>query len=78
MNPCTAWIASCSAFTRISSIPAWLAVLCRNCRHARAAQPFRDLFDREFAYLARLWTVASTRAQFESRYNPYISRRHGI
>jgi hypothetical protein len=58
--------------------PGWLAVLCRNCRHARAAQPFRDLFDREFAYLARLWAVASTRAQFESRYNPNISRRHGI
>lgn len=58
--------------------PGWLSVLCRNCRHARVAPPFHELFDREFAYLARLWAVAATRAQFESRYNPNISRRHGI
>ena len=56
--------------------PAWLSVLCRNCRHARAVWPYRELFDREFAYLARLWAVANSRAQFESRYNHAISRRH--
>jgi hypothetical protein len=56
--------------------PGWLSVLCRNCRHARVAAPYRDLFDKEFAYLARLWAVAATREQFESRYNHAISRRH--
>lgn len=55
--------------------PGWLSVLCRNCRHARVAAPYRDLFDKEFAYLARLWAVAATRAQFEARYNHAISRR---
>jgi hypothetical protein len=56
--------------------PGWLSVLCRNCRHARAAEPYKELFEREFAYLARLWAVASTRRQFESRYNHAISTRH--
>lgn len=56
--------------------PGWLSVLCRNCRHARAARPYHELFDREFAYLARLWAVASTRRQFESRYSHAISSRH--
>jgi hypothetical protein len=56
--------------------PGWLSVLCRNCRHARTVPAYRELFDREFAYLARLWAVAATRAQFESRYNHAISLRH--
>jgi hypothetical protein len=58
--------------------PGWLSVLCRSCRHARAAAPYLELFDREFAYLSRLWAVASTRAQFESRYNHAISRKHDV
>lgn len=56
--------------------PGWLSILCRNCRRARDAAPFRDLFDTEFAYLARLWTVATSRQEFESRYNRAISVRH--
>lgn len=56
--------------------PGWLSVLCRNCRHAKDATPYRDLFDKEFAYLARLWAVAMSRRQFESRYNRAISARH--
>jgi hypothetical protein len=56
--------------------PGWLSVLCRNCRHAREAAPYHDLFDKEFAYLARLWAVATCRQQFESRYNRAVSARH--
>lgn len=56
--------------------PGWLSVLCRNCRHAREATSYLDLFDKEFAYLARLWAVAMSRQQFESRYNHAISARH--
>lgn len=58
--------------------PGWLSVLCRVCRHARAAPQYRELFDREFAYLARLWAVAASRSQFECRYNAAISRRHDV
>lgn len=53
--------------------PGWLSVLCRNCRHAREAAAWRGPFDREFAYLARLWAVATTREQFAARYNPGMS-----
>jgi hypothetical protein len=56
--------------------PGWLRVLCRNCRFANSASPNRDLFDKEFAYLARLWAVAMSRPQFESRYNQAISALH--
>jgi len=57
--------------------PDWLSVLCRNCRRAQEATPYRELFDKEFAYLARLWVVAMSRQQFESRYNRAISALHG-
>jgi len=56
--------------------PGWLRVLCRNCRHASEAGDQPDLFDKEFAYLTRLWAVATSRLQFESRYNQVISARH--
>jgi hypothetical protein len=56
--------------------PGWLAVLCRNCRHAKVALPYRELFEKEFAYLARLWAVAANRHQFESRYHRAVSLRH--
>jgi hypothetical protein len=56
--------------------PSWLSVLCRNCRHARNAAAYQELFDSEFAYLTRLWAVATSRTQFDSRYNRRISARH--
>ena len=56
--------------------PVWLSVLCRNCRYAREGGQYRELFEKEFAYLARLWAVANSRTQFESRYNHAISARH--
>jgi hypothetical protein len=56
--------------------PVWLGVLCRNCRHARENLEYQDHFEKEFAYLTRLWAVATTRAQFDSRYNHAISARH--
>lgn len=58
------------------NFPGWLCVLCRNCRYAREMQSYRDLFEKEFAYLARLWAVAMSRQQFESRYNHAVSARH--
>jgi hypothetical protein len=51
-------------------------VLCRNCRNARENLAFQDQFEKEFAYLTRLWAVATIRAQFDSRYNHSISTRH--
>lgn len=56
--------------------PAWLAVLCRNARHARDNIDYKRFFELEFAYLCRLWALASTRTQFEARYNHAISVRH--
>ena len=56
--------------------PGWLAVLCRNCRYAKEGPQYREYFEKEFAYLARLWAVASSRAHFESRYNRAISAQH--
>jgi hypothetical protein len=56
--------------------PGWLSVLCRNCRHSKESKPCRDLFEKEFAYLARLWAVAMSRQQFEQRYNRAISAQH--
>lgn len=54
----------------------WLSVLVRNARHARDNVAYREYFEKEFAYLARLWAVATSRAQFEFRYNHAISLRH--
>jgi hypothetical protein len=64
-----------SLYERLS-FPAWLSVLCRNCRYARELPLSKELFDKEFAYLARLWALANSRQQFESRYNHGISIRH--
>jgi hypothetical protein len=58
--------------------PGWLSVLCRNCRHARGTASYRLLFDREFAYLARLWAEASSREEFEARYDRRISAWHEV
>jgi hypothetical protein len=58
------------------NFPVWLGVLCRNCRHARENLEYQHHFEKEFAYLTRLWAVATTRAQFDSRYNHAISTRH--
>jgi hypothetical protein len=56
--------------------PGWLAVLSRNCRYAKEGPQYREYFEKEFAYLARLWAVANSRAHFESRYNRAISAKH--
>jgi hypothetical protein len=56
--------------------PRWLSVLCRNSRYAGEGRHFRDLFEKEFTYLARLWAVAMSRHQFESRYDHAISVQH--
>jgi hypothetical protein len=56
--------------------PRWLSVLCRNCQHARENRAYQEYFEKEFQYLARLWAVAMSRAQFESRYNHAISLKH--
>ena len=60
------------------SFPGWLSVLCRNCRYAKHDASYRELFEKEFAYLARLWAVATTRQQFDSRYIRAISSRHDV
>ena len=45
-------------------------------RYAREHPAFREFFEREFAYLARLWVLANSRSQFEARYNHAVSARH--
>jgi hypothetical protein len=56
--------------------PTWLSVLVRNCRYAKVIDEYRDLFEREFAYLARIWAVSNSRSQFQARYNHAVSVRH--
>jgi len=58
--------------------PRWLGVLCGNCRFAGKARHHRELFEKEFAYVTRLWAVSMSRHQFEARYKPSISRQHNI
>lgn len=58
------------------SYPRWLSVLCRNCRHAREDRAYQEFFEKEFAYLARLWAVATSRTHFDARYNHAISLKH--
>lgn len=53
--------------------PPWLSVLRRNVRRARERFEYKVYFDREFAYLARLWAVANTRAEFLARYDHTVS-----
>jgi hypothetical protein len=62
-------------YTRLN-YPRWLSVLCRNVRHAREHHEYREFFEREFAYLCRIWAVATSRSQFEARYNHAISLKH--
>jgi hypothetical protein len=64
-----------SLYERLN-FPGWLAVLCRNCRYAKEGRQYREYFEKEFAYLTRLWAVAGSRAHFESRYNRAISAKH--
>jgi len=58
------------------NFPGWLCVLCRNCRYAKQERQYQEFFDKEFAYLARLWAVANSRRQFEARYSAAISAQH--
>jgi hypothetical protein len=64
-----------SLYERLA-FPGWLAVLSRNCRYAKEGPQYREYFEKEFAYLSRLWAVASSRAHFEARYNRAISAKH--
>jgi hypothetical protein len=64
------------AISRELGFPAWMTVLCRNCKYATVVEEFRQPFEEEFAYLTRLWALAKTRADFEDAYKPSISRTH--
>ncbi|HTU67205.1 MAG TPA: hypothetical protein VMF52_14750 [Steroidobacteraceae bacterium] len=56
--------------------PPWLAVLTRNARKARERLEYKDAFDREFAYLARVWALSGTRTEFILRYDHTVSTSH--
>jgi hypothetical protein len=62
--------------SRQLAFPSWMTVLCRNCKYATVVPEFLHPFEEEFAYLARLWVLAKTRAEFEDAYKASISRRH--
>jgi hypothetical protein len=56
--------------------PDWLSVLCRNCEYAATVPEYKAPFEREFAYIAHLWVLARTRADFDNIYNRAISRQN--
>lgn len=56
--------------------PDWLTMLSRNCEYATDVINFENPFEQEFAYIAGLWAMSATRAEFESRYSRAISDEH--
>jgi hypothetical protein len=56
--------------------PDWLTMLCRNCEYATDVDVFEAPFESEFAYISRLWEIATTRQEFEEKYSRAISSQH--
>lgn len=56
--------------------PNWLGMLARNCEYATDIPAFKEPFEKEFEYVARLWESAKSRAEFESQYSRAISNQH--
>jgi hypothetical protein len=67
-------------FTRLYpalDYPDWLVMLSRNCEYAMDVADFEQPFEREFAYIARLWSGAGCVADFELHYSRETSNGHG-
>ena len=58
--------------------PDWLVMLSRNCEYAIDVADFEQPFEREFAYIARLWVEAGSAADFEKLYSRETSNGHDL
>jgi len=58
--------------------PDWLVMLSRNCEYATDVPDFEQPFEREFAYIARLWAEAGSVADFEKTYSRETSNGHNV
>lgn len=68
-------------FTRLYpalDYPDWLTMLSRNCEYAMDVPEFEQPFEREFDYVAGLWSEAGSAAEFEQRYSRETSNRHDV
>ena len=58
--------------------PDWLVMLSRNCEYATDVADFEQPFEREFDYVAGLWSEAGSAAEFEQRYSRVTSNGHDV
>ncbi|WP_429236251.1 hypothetical protein [Janthinobacterium lividum] len=58
--------------------PDWLVMLSRNCEYATDVADFELPFEREFDYVAGLWSEAGSAAEFEQRYSRQTSNGHDV
>jgi len=63
---------------RALAYPDWLVMLSRNCEYATDVADFEQPFEREFDYVACLWSEACSAAEFEQRYSRVTSNRHDV
>ena len=56
--------------------PGWLTMLTRNCEYATDIPAFEEPFEKEFAYIANLWSAASNTVEFYAQYSRAISNQH--
>lgn len=63
---------------RALDYPDWLVMLSRNCEYATDVPDFEQPFEREFDYVAGLWSEAGSAAEFEQRYSRETSSRHDV
>ena len=59
-----------------SSLPDWLAGLMSICEYANVIAPgYQVPFEREFEYIAGLWSAANSFEDFKGLWNPEVSER---
>ncbi|HZF09170.1 MAG TPA: hypothetical protein VFE33_10300 [Thermoanaerobaculia bacterium] len=64
-------------YVRLDS-PDWLVMLSRNCEYATDVPAFQEPFERELAYVAKLWAEVSSREEFEAKYSRGVSKRNAV
>lgn len=62
----------------VLNYPNWLVMLSRNCEYATDIDNFLVPFDKEFEYIASLWSKAGTLNEFEGMYSREESNKHDI
>lgn len=56
--------------------PDWLVMLSRNCEYALDIPAFEEPFEKEFEYVADLWTSAQSLSEFNANYSREKSNLH--